>query len=933
MKRITLTLFLLMCIVINAQTINLNQPLPVDQEIKKGVLPNGMTYYLKSTDVTKDVASYYIIQNVGSVLENDDQKGLAHFLEHMAFNGTKNFEGKGILNTMEKHGLVFGRDINAYTSFDETVYNVNNIPTTPELIDTGLLILHDWSNYLLLTDSEIDAERGVVNEEWRTRQSGAARVFQHNIGTTFNNSKYAERLPIGEMDIIQNFDYKVLRDFYHDWYRTDLQAIAIVGDINIDEVEQKIKKLFSGIPAVKNPKERFTVEIEDNNELVYSMAKDKEVTTSQISFGIRHPKSLENETIGDLKTSLLNGIATNLISTRLREISQKPDASFLNAFVGYGGLSRASNSFSIRISPKPDMQHQAFKDVFAEVNRAVKFGFTSEEIKRAVLQFSTFYENQIARKDDAPHQAIIRTIQLNYLENDNLTDVVKEYEIVKQIFGAITKNELHETIKNLYTKNNRTLTVTGVEGKKNLTKEDALAIISASENDASLTAYEDGFSGKTLVSGLTIKNGSIISEKEESAIGATTFTLSNGVKVHYKFVNKNKDQVQLNAISYGGLSLIDDASIPSANFVGTVADFSGLGDYSRADLPKVLAGKTATTRLALGELTESITGNSTTKDVETLLQMTHLRFVKPRFDNDSYKVLMGNIDNALVARSKNINVKIQDSVTTTLYGKNNPKQRLFDANFVKDISFEKVRSIYKDRFGNAADFEFFIVGDVQKEQLKPLLEKYIASIPTNNTKENWKDNSTDWISSNIDKDVFLKMEDPKSTVRISYKNDMDYSLKNVFIARTLGRVLQLRYTETLREDEGGTYGASAFANMTKRPTTEASLSVFFDGNPDKIENLVTIVHKEIEKIANGEINQSDLDKVLATTIKDRKQQQDYNRYDMTLLRNYFREGYNMNEAKNFENIVNSIKASDLQNFTKALLKDGEKYEIVIKPKQ
>lgn len=933
MKKVTLTLFLLMCIAVNAQTINLNQPLPVDQEIKKGVLPNGMTYYLKSTDVTKDVASYYIIQNVGSVLENDDQKGLAHFLEHMAFNGTKNFEGKGILNTMEKHGLVFGRDINAYTSFDETVYNVNNIPTAPELIDTGLLILHDWSNYLLLTDSEIDAERGVVNEEWRTRQSGAARVFQHNIGTTFNNSKYAERLPIGEMDIIQNFDYKVLRDFYHDWYRTDLQAIAIVGDINIDEVEQKIKKLFSGIPAVKNPKERFTVEIKDNSELVYSMAKDKEVTTSQISFGIRHPKSLEDETIGDLKTSLLNRIATNLISTRLREISQKPDASFLNAFVGYGGLSRASNSFSIRISPKPDMQHQAFKDVFAEVNRAVKFGFTSEEIKRAVLQFSTFYENQIARKDDAPHQAIIRTIQLNYLENDNLTDVVKEYEIVKQIFGAITKDELHQTIKNLYTKNNRTLTVTGVEGKKNLTKEDALAIISASENDVSLTAYEDGFSGKTLVSGLTIKNGSITSEKEEPAIGATTFTLSNGVKVHYKFVNKNKDQVQLNAVSYGGLSLVDDAGIPSANFVGTVADFSGLGDYSRADLPKVLAGKTATTRLALGGLTESITGNSTTKDVETLLQMTHLRFVKPRFDNDSYKVLMGNINNALVARSKNINVKIQDSVTTTLYGKNNPKQRLFDASFVKDISFEKVQSIYKDRFGNAADFEFFIVGDVQKEQLKPLLEKYIASIPTNNTKENWKDNSTDWISSNIDKDVFLKMEDPKSTVRISYKNDMDYSLKNVFIARTLGRVLQLRYTETLREDEGGTYGASAFANMTKRPTGEASLSVFFDGNPDKIEGLVTIVHKEIEKIANGEINQSDLDKVLATTIKDRKQQQDYNRYDMTLLRNYFREGYNMNDAKNFENIVNSIKVSDLQNFTKALLKDGEKYEIVIKPKQ
>ncbi len=934
MKKTTLTLLLLIvCLSINAQTLNLNSSLPEDQGIKKGVLPNGMTYYLKQTDVTKDVASYYIIQNVGSILENDDQKGLAHFLEHMAFNGTENFAGKGILNTMEKHGLVFGRDINAYTSFDETVYNVNNIPTTPELIDTGLLILHDWSNYLLLTDSEIDAERGVVNEEWRTRQSGNARVFQQNIGTTFNNSKYAERLPIGEMNIIQNFDYKVLRDFYHDWYRTDLQAIAIVGDIDINDMENKIKALFSDIPAVKNPKERFVAKIADNDELAYSMAKDKEVTTSRISFGIRHPKSLENKTIADLKTSLLNSMATSLISTRLGEISQKSDASFLNAFVGYGGLSRASNSFSISIAPKPNMQHQAFTDVFTEVNRAVKFGFTDEELKRITLQFSTFYENQIARKDDLPHGAIVRTIQQNYLENENLTDIVREYEIVKQLFSTLTKDDLHQTIKALYTQKNRTLTVTGVEGNKNLTKEDALSIIKASEDNSSLAAYEDGFSGKTLVSGLNITSGSITSETEEANIGATVFTLSNGVKVYYKFVDKNKDQVQLSAVSYGGMSLVSDADIPSANLMGNVADFSGLGDYSRADLPKVLAGKTASTRVSLGELTENITGNSTTKDVETLLQMTHLRFVKPRFDRDSYKVLMGNIDNALIARSKNINVKIQDSVTTAIYGKNNPKERLFDANFVKDISFDKVQAIYKSRFNNAADFDFFIVGDVQKDKLKPLLEKYIASIPANSTKENWKDNSTDWISPKIDKDVYLEMEDPKSTVRISYKNDMKYSLKNTFIARVLGSVLQLRYTETLREDEGGTYGASAFARMSKRPTGEASVSVSFDGNPDKIEDLVTIVHQEIKKVANGDIKQEDLDKVLATLIKDRKEQQDYNRYDMTLLRNYFREGYNMNDAKNFENIVNSIKASDLKKFTKAILKNGQQYEIVIKPKQ
>jgi len=915
----------------NAQQINLNDPLPVDKTFRKGVLPNGMTYYIKSTDVTKNVASYYIIQNVGSILEKDNQQGLAHFLEHMAFNGTKNFKGKGILNTLEKHGLIFGRDINAYTSFDETVYNVNNIPTKPELIDTGLLVLHDWSNYLSLTDTEIDAERGVIKEEWRTRQSGGMRILQQNIGTMFNNTVYAKRLPIGSMDVVDHFEYKALRDFYHDWYRTDLQAIAIVGDIDVDEIEKKIIKQFSKIPAVKNERKRFVVEIPENEELIYSLAKDKEVTTSQISFGIRHPKSLKDETVADLKNSLLNSMVTSMLSTRLREISQKPDAPFLGAGIGYSSLSRTTNSFSVGISPKPNQQHEAFKVVFDEIHRAVKFGFTPEEIKRTVTQFTSFYENQISKKDDISHGILIQNIQQNYLENATITDIEKEFELIKAIFKGLTSKEVHQAIESLYSKNNRSITVTGVEGKNNLTKEDALAIINASENDASLTAYSDGFSGKTLISGLKINEGKIVKEDTNNAIESTTFTLSNGVIVHYKFVNKNKNDVELSAISFGGLSLIKDADLPSASLLGNVIQLSGLGDYSATDLPKVLAGKTASTTIGLSDLTESVSGSSTTKDVETLLQMIHLRFVKPRFDKDGYKVLMNNLDNFIIRRSEMIGQKISDSITVTLYGKNNPKRRLFNETLVKDISFEKIKSIYLERFNNAADFEFFIVGDLKIDVLKPLLEKYIASIPTNNTKEKWKDNSISWVSKKIDKDIYLKMEDPKSTVRISYKNDYTYSLKNALIADALGDILQLRYTETLREQEGGTYGARASANVSQRPTQEASISVSFDCNPDKVETLVAIVHQEIQKISNGIIKQVDVDKSITNYLKDRKQQKDYNRYEMSLLTNYFREGYNMDDPNNFENIVNSITAKDIQKFTQKLLKNAQQYEIVVKP--
>ena len=780
MKKI---LLFTLCIAFNyfavAQTVNLGMPLPQEQNIKKGVLENGMTYYIHNTEVTKDVASYYIIQNVGSVLEKDDQQGLAHFLEHMAFNGTRDFPGKGILDKMQEHGLVFGKDINAYTSFDETVYNINNIPTTPELIDTGLSILHNWSNYLSLTDEEIDSERGVVKEEWRTRQSGGMRVLQQTIGTMFNSSIYSERLPIGKMDIVEGFKYKALRDFYHDWYRTDLQAIAIIGDVNVEEIEAKIKVLFSSIPVVKNPIERTQVRIPDNDELIYDMGKDKEVTSSNISFAIRHDKSLKNETVADLKESLLNGMSTSIITTRFNEINQNPDSPLIYAGVNYGSLSRLNNQFSARVVPKPNMQHKAFELVMSEINRAVKFGFTKSEIAIVVAEYTSSYENQIAGFGNRSHGQIVRGIQTNYLENSHITDLKKEFEIVKVIFSQLTQEELLAQIQKLYLKKNRSVVVTGVEGNKNLTKEDALNIITTAENDSTLKGYVEETNVKPLMSGVDLVAGSIVLEKEDKDIGSTIFSLSNGIQVHYKFVDKNKNDVNLSAVSYGGQSLLEVDDLPSTALLGNVIQMSGLGDFSSIDLPKVLAGKKASSRASVGNTSESVSGSSSTKDVETMMQLVNLRFTKPRFDEQSYNVLMQQVDAFLIRKSEQIQSKMQDSVTTILYGKNHPTERLFDKKLMSEMSFDKMKGIYTSRFSNAGDFTFFIVGDVTKETIKPLLEKYIACLPTTAERENWKDNSVDWITDNIDKDVYLEMKDPKTNVRVVVKNDMEYSLKKL----------------------------------------------------------------------------------------------------------------------------------------------------------
>ncbi|NDV17739.1 insulinase family protein [Muricauda sp. TY007] len=915
-----------------AQELDLDAPLPADPEIRKGVLPNGLTYYIKRTDVTKGVASYYIIQNVGSILENDAQQGLAHFLEHMAFNGTKNFEGKGILNTMQQHGLLFGRDINAYTSFDETVYNINNVPTTPELIDTGLLILHDWSNALLLTDEEIDAERGVITEEWRTRQSGGMRILTQSLASVFNHTKYAERMPIGSMEVVQNFEYKTLRDFYHDWYRTDLQAIAIVGDVDVATIEAKIKTLFSTIEPVKDPKERFLVEIPQNEELLFTMAMDDEVTTSSISLGIVHPYSLEDKTVGDLKKTLLDNMAMNMLSKRVGELSRKPDAPFLGAHINYGNHSRTTKSFNVSITPKPDQQHEALRAVLSEVVRAVKYGFTEAEIQRTIDEVKNDYENQIIKKDDRSHGQIVSIIQNNYLSNAAMTDMEQEYKLVKTILDNLDPEALHEAIKNLYGAKNRFLLVTGVKGRDNLTQAEAVALMDAVENDESLQPYTDTFLGKTLVTGLAIAPGSIVSEEEDS-LGATTFTLSNGVKVHYKFADKNKNDVQLKAISYGGKSLLSNDDLPSADMLGHVINASGLGNYSSSDLPKVLSGKTASTSIHLDGLTERISGHSATKDVETLMQMVYLRFVAPRFDEDGFKVVLQNARNYSISRSENLGKKMADSTTIALYGKDHPKRRLFNEQYINDASFERVKNIYLDRFGNAADFEFFVVGDVTKDSLKLLLETYIASIPTYAAREQWKDNSDEWVKDVIEKEIHLKMEDPKSSVRIAYKNNMAYSLRNAMLARTLGDILTLRYIETLREEEGGTYGARAHGNLSKRPVQEASVFVNFDCNPDKVESLTKIAQHEITKIAKGDIQQLDLDKTLTSYLKERKQHKDYNSFDMDLLTTFYREGYHMDDPKNFEDIIASITPKDLQVFTKKLLKEAKSYSIVFKPKK
>ena len=453
------------------------------------------------------------------------------------------------------------------------------------------------------------------------------------------------------------------------------------------------------------------------------------------------------------------------------------------------------------------------------------------------------------------------------------------------------------------------------------------------ENDETIQPYSEELEGKTLLSDLEINPGSIVEIIKNDGLESTTYMLSNGVKVHYKYVNKEKDKVVLNAISYGGTSLLDDKDLPSAGVLNSLVSRSGIAGYNAVDLRKILAGKTGGASVSLNGISESVSGSSNTKDVETMLQMVYARFVEPRFDEDAFKVIENNYVTYLERRGKDVNEKKKDSMLYTLYGANNPKKRIFDQAFMDDISFDRIKEIYHERFANVSDFEFFIVGDVKEEQLKPLLEQYIASIPSEQVFETYNDDTVEWIDNQIDKDIYIAMEDPKATISMMYKKEMPYTNENAIYTKALGDILQLRVTETVRESEGGAYSPRASANLSREPKSIAYVSFSFDCNPDMADNLAAIVKQEFQKIANGIINAADLEKIRTNFIKEREQSKDDNNFDMQLLKMYYRYDENMNDPKFFEDIVNKMTVKDIQKMAQEIINTEKSYEIIFKPIQ
>jgi zinc protease len=908
------------------------QPVPVDPAVRIGKLENGLTYYIRHNQEPKERASFYIIQNVGAMLEEDNQDGLAHFLEHMAFNGTKNFPDKGVINTLERYGVAFGRNINAYTSQNETVYNLSDVPVNlPGLVDTCLLILHDWSDHLLLEEEEIDLERGVISEEWRTRRNAGFRMMKELYPTIYKDSKYAKRDIIGSLDVINNFEYETLRRFYHDWYRTDLQAIAVVGDIDVDEVEQKIVALFSKIEAVENAPEREFHEIPFHKETLFAKASDPEATSHSVSIYIKHEGTApEDKSMNYYRSSYVNSLFNRMMSDRIGELVQKGNPPFISGSVGYGNFARGYSMLSISASAHPNRMEEGLRAIYTEAQRVSRHGFTASELERAKSNIITQTETRWKQKDKIRNDNFIRGMVSHYLTGEPLPSMDFEWQFVQAILPTITVEEMSAKAREWIKDENRVIIVMGPDAPDVtlLSEEQAFAVLQEVEQ-GEIAPYAEEEIAQSLID-KELKGSPVVSTRKLEDMDAVEWTLANNAKVVYRFADYQKDNVIFYGQSPGGSSLYGTDKLASAMMLGNFTGSFGVGDFDAVTLRRMLAGKNVNLSPGLGGLNETFSGSSSPRDIEILMQLLYLQFEQPRFDEEAYNAMLQRLE-AFVANMANNPEQIMSDSLQRIINNYHERVKLVTPELLSEISFRQMEEIYRDRFKDAGDFTFFVVGNIEEETVKALAEKYIGSLTDHPRTETWKDNKVSFPAGKTEKQIPVSLQTEKANVVVVFNNDSEYEPEKNLITEVLRGILRIRYTEEIREKEGGTYGVSVSSQSERFPNAKKTVQMNFDTDPERAEYLKSIIYREIDKIINEGPTAEDLDKVIKNMQKEREQAKPNNGYWLSVLSTYYQHDINTDAAENYEDILNSLTPADVQKFAAGFFEKANVVDVVFVP--
>jgi len=905
---------------------------PKDSKIIYGQLENGMTYYIRANVLPKERADFYIVFNVGAILENDNQDGLAHLTEHMAFNGTKNFPKKGVLDFLERNGVAFGHNINAFTGTDVTAYNLNDVPLDdPTVIDSSLLILHDWSNYVAFEAEEIDAERKVVHEEWRTRRNADFRMMKALMPTIYKGSKYAERDVIGSLDVIDNCDYETLRSFYREWYRPDLEALIIVGDFDAKEMEEKVIAMFSSVPKAVNPTERPIFEIPDNSEPLVGIVTDPEAQRNMIRVYYKHNiVQPEDKNADYMRELLVRELYNTMINNRLNELVQKENPPFIMGYSMYGGMQRSKDAFMLIALAKDNEIPLALTAVLQENERVRQHGFTQSELDRTKKEILRGYEKAYKEKDKQKNNKYVWEYFSNFLTNEPVPGIEFEYDFAKLTLPQISLAEINGLPAKWITDDNIVVSISGVEkeGVSLPTEEEVLAIIENTK-DIELVAYVDAVSDKPLVAEIP-KGSKIIDTETNDELGTKTWILENGAEVVLKKTDFKEDEILFEAYSFGGNSLIDIEDLPSADMTTTIVSQSGVGDFDNISLQKMMAGKVLNLNPYIGNTTQGFNGSTSPQDLETFMQLLYLYMEYPRFDEEAGGAYMSRIIAWIKNTSTDPRTIANDSIQF-LMADRNPRRMPLNVDKMNKVEFDKVVEIYNDRFSDGADFRFYFVGNIDEAKLKPLVETYIGGLTTNSKNETWRDNNVRPPANNAENKFSVSMEIPKATVFVNYNDNFKYTAENLVYLKAIKYILSLRYTETIREEEGGSYGVGVWTSASKYPYEGYKLNMKFDCDPERAEYLMSIVYAEVEKLQKTGPTEVDVHKTIEYFLKTREEKLKENSFWLGALVSIDKNELNTISSSNYEDIVKGMTPKKIQKFCKKIFKDSENVEVVMLP--
>lgn len=910
--------------------------LPLDPQVRYGILPNGLTYYIRHNEKPKGQADFYIAQKVGSILEEENQRGLAHFLEHMCFNGTENFPGNSLITWLEGNGVKFGANLNAYTSVDETVYNISNVPIANEnVIDSVLLILHDWADGLTLDPSEIDKERGVIHEEWRRSMVGQMRVLEKLLPEIYPDSRYGYRLPIGTIDVIDNFKPQEIRDYYETWYRPDQQGIIVVGDINVDQIEQKIAKTFAVIKMPENVKERVYYPVPDTKGTIYAIGSDKELQNPIVELMIKQD-ALPAEIVGtqaELASNFLTYVISYVLNERLNDVASKPDTPFASASASYGNflLAKTKDALTIAALPKGDEITTSLSAIYRELLRASSGGITSSEFDRAKAEYMSTLESAYNERSNVESNKYVREYIRHFIDGEASPGIETEWQFAQVMVPQLPVVAINSILKEMITADNRIVMVLVPEAEGyTIPTEQQLIDAMASVDKEDIQPYVDETRDDPFVKNLPAP-GSIVSEKHLSQWDATEWILSNGVKVILKTTNFKDDQILFSANAVGGLSDIPVSQAADILVMPYAIEKLGFGDYTASDTEKYLSGKKISLTPGISTYKRELSGSSTPKDLQTLMEMIYNVFTCPSLDEKEYNSQISTLKSMLANQEATPNYKFSELLTRTLY--DDPRKGLINTDIASKASREAILDILHTMTANAADYTFVFTGNVTPEQLKPLAEQYLAVLPTANTNKPKVENvpSLDIAKGSAKIVEETEMQTPQTFVAIIASADIPYSVKDRALASIAGQILSKRLIATVREEMGAVYSISAVGQISAIGGSNAIIQTVFPMKPEMKEEVLTYISGQFDDMKKN-ISREEFANVVEYMIKNAKEDKEKNEAWLNAI--------TLNEAMPGIDIINgsealyqSLEPSDVSDFVIRLMSQNNYRIIVLDPKQ